>query len=152
MKRLKNIGLFLLGTVLLLTGCRDDKFDVEPQLYDVSIQLSLPENYSGGSPESTTVRLINIDNQLQSEGVTDSNGQYTFHHVTAGNYRLWAGKKYPAAEARSYGSSLVTDGDILQNRKVSLNYSQIGISGYGNIGLTIIEGDFSVLQNISVGD
>jgi hypothetical protein len=135
MKRLKNIGFILLWAVLLLTGCRDDKFDIEPQLYDVSVQLSLPENYSGGSPENTTVRLINIDNQLESEGVTDANGQYTFHKVTSGNYRLWAGKKYPATEARSLGSSLVTDRDILQNRNVSLNYSQADITVTGKTDL-----------------
>ncbi|GET30251.1 DUF4876 domain-containing protein [Prolixibacter sp. SD074] len=135
MRRLKTIGLLLIWTVTLLTGCRDDKFNVEPQLYDVSVQLSLPDSYSGASPENTTVRLINIDNQLESEGVTGANGQCTFHRVTAGKYRLWAGKKYPAAEARSLGSSLVTDRDILQNRYVSLNYNQADITVTGNTDL-----------------
>ena len=100
---LNIIFLFL----LLFVSCEESKFDVEAELYSLTVQINYPEHYSSIHAEAVEVTLVNVVNQRKSSTVTDVSGKATFEHIPAGEYNMVAAIQLSVEEAKELGDTLV---------------------------------------------
>lgn len=115
--------LLFLCIIALFSGCEDDIFKDKAILFDVTAKVTYPGTYNQSIAEGVKVRLINLENSLESTEISNENGEVTFTNVKKGSYRISFSKKISAATAKSLGDKIVTDDDITNGRLVNLNAS-----------------------------
>lgn len=129
-------GLVLICFLAFLSSCEDDMFNEKAILFNVTAKVNYPQNYTISSAEGVKVRLINLENSLESVEMSDVNGMVTFTNVKKGTYRISFGKKITALLAHSLNDTIVTDDDITSGRLLNLNASkeEITLTSVADLG------------------
>ncbi len=132
---LKPEIIWIIGLLLLLTGCDREFFGEEPKTYSLGVTIKYPAYYTEDMAAGVSVKLINQSNSLTEEAFSNDQGQVLFTDVLRGTYRISANLKIPSSLAVALGDTIPSSQDIADGKLINLNANRqdIFISDFINV-------------------